>query len=75
MQFGSVIDPLGSVMSLFCEQIKFCGPVTLTHKDAAHYFVTSSEAAVLGIQAADVSVTRQNLSKPQQLPYRYGRAA
>lgn len=54
IRFGNLVDSSCSVFSIFDNQIKNGGPITITHPDMVRYFITSEDISKVILKASSL---------------------
>lgn len=59
VRFGNVVGSRGSVIPLFCRQVKQGGPITLTDPAMSRFFMSTGDAVDLVFKAANLTRDRE----------------
>ena len=70
VRFGNVLGSRGSVLKTFQEQVEARQPITLTHPDMERFFMVTSEAVQLVLQASVIGTHGQVLVLDMGAPVR-----
>jgi len=70
VRFGNVLGSRGSVLKTFQEQVEARQPITLTHPDMERFFMVTSEAVQLVLQASVIGTHGQVLVLDMGSPVR-----
>jgi len=69
VRFGNVLNSSGSVLSIFEQQIKNGGPLTVTDKNVTRFFMSIPEAAQLIIQSSAIQSNHNTFILEMGEPY------